>query len=239
VRLARENPQWGYLRIVGELNRLSVTVSKASVATVLRRHGLPPPPRRVGATWVEFLGAQAKGMVATDFFTIDTVLLRRYYVLFVIEVERRVVHLLGVTAKQNGPWVTQVARGFASELEEAGRRVRFLVRDRDAKFTAGFDRPFASIGAQAILTPVRSPRANAFAERWVGTVREDCLDHLLVFSRRLETILAEYLDHYHAARPHGRLQLCAPRPTTTTNLAGSIRRRDVLGGPIHGYELVA
>jgi putative transposase len=111
-RLARENPRWGYLRIVGELKKLGVTVSKTSVAMVLRRHGLPPAPRREGPTWSEFLSAQAKGIVATDFFHVDTVLLRRYYVLFVIELERRVVHVLGVTTKPNGPWVTRVARNF-------------------------------------------------------------------------------------------------------------------------------
>jgi putative transposase len=106
VQLARENPRWGYLRIVGELKKLGVTVSRSSVANVLRRHGLRPAPRRVGPTWTEFLRAQAKGIVATDFFTVDAVLLRRYYVLFVIELERRVVHLLGVTANPTGPWVT-------------------------------------------------------------------------------------------------------------------------------------
>ena len=183
VRLTRENASWGYLRIVGELKKLGVSVSKGSVANVLRRHGLPPSPRRAGPTWVEFLRAQAKGIVATDFFTVDTVLLRRYYVLFVIEIERRVVHLLGVTANPNGPWVTQVARNFTSELDDAGRRLRFLVRDRDTKFTASFDKVFASIGVAAIKTPVRSPRANAYAERWVRTVREDCLDGLPPASR--------------------------------------------------------
>jgi putative transposase len=163
---------------------------KGSVANVLLRHGLPPVPRRDGPTWVEFLRAQAKGVLATDFFTVDTVLLRRYYVLFVIEVERRAVHLLGVTANPDNPWVTQVARSFATTLDEAGRRFRFLVRDRDAKFTSSFDAVFASIGIEALKTPVRSPRANAYAERWVRTVREDCLDHLLVLSRgHLETIL--------------------------------------------------
>ncbi|MGH9044162.1 MAG: hypothetical protein ACRDVP_04895 [Acidimicrobiales bacterium] len=114
-------------------------------------------------------------MLATDFFTVDTVLLRRYYVLFVVEVERRVVHLLGVTANPDNRWVTQVARSFAIGLEDAGRRFRFLVRDRDTTFTSSFDTVFASIGIEAITTPARSPRANAFAERWVRTVREDCL----------------------------------------------------------------
>ena len=203
VRLSKENPRWGYLRIVGELKKLGITVSKGSVANLLRRHGLPPAPRRTGPTWAEFLRVQAKGVLATDFFTVDTVALRRYYVLFVIEVERRVVHLLGVTANPDSPWVTQVGRTFASDLEETGRRFRFLVRDRDTKFTSSFDAVFASVGVEAIKTPVRSPRANAFAERWVRTVREDCLDHLLIFSRRhLEAVLAEYVRHYNRTRPH-------------------------------------
>ncbi len=240
VRLARENASWGYLRIVGELKKLGVSVSKGSVANVLRRHGVPPSPRRAGPTWVEFLRAQAKGIVATDFFTVDTVVLRRYYVLFVIEIERRVVHVLGVTANPNGPWVTQVARNFTSELDDARRRLRFLIRDRDTKFTASFDEVFASIGVEAIKTPVRSPRANAYAERWVRTVREDCLDHLLVLSRRhLEAILVEYVDHYNRARPHRGLQLVPPRPPADSVGTAAVRRRDILGGLIHEYELAA
>ncbi len=151
VRLARENPRWGYLRIVGECKKLGVTVSKGSVANVLRNHGLPPAPRRAGPTWTEFLRAQAKGIVATDFFPVDSVLLRRYYVLFVIEVKTRVVHLLGVMTNPSGPWVTQVARNFCSDLEEKGKQFRFLIRDRDAKFTSAFDTVFASIGVEAML----------------------------------------------------------------------------------------
>jgi putative transposase len=241
LRLARENPRWGYLRIVGELKKLGVTVSKGSVANVLRRHRLPPAPRRIGPSWTEFLRVQAKGIVATDFFTVDTVLLRRYYVLFVIEVERRVVHILGVTTNPNGPWVTQAARNFCAHLDDAGRRVRFLIRDRDTKFTRSFDKVFASIGAEIILTPVRAPRANAFAERWVRTVREDCLDHLLVLSRRhLERVLAEYVEHYNQARPHRGLDLDPPHPVTVAaGAVGTIRCRDVLGGLIHEYELAA
>jgi putative transposase len=156
VRLARENPRWGYLRIAGELKKLGVTVSKGSVANVLRRHRLPPA-RRAGPTWAEFLRAQAKGIVVTDFFTVDTVALRRYYVLFVIEVERRFVHVLGVTTNPNGTWVTQVASNFCAGIEDARRRLRFLIRDRDTKFTTGFDGVFASIGAETILTPCPCP----------------------------------------------------------------------------------
>jgi len=150
VRLARENPRWGYLRIVGELKKLGVAVSKTSVAAVLRRHRLPPAPRRSGPTWSEFLRAQAKGILAIDFFTVDRITLRRFYVLFVIEIDRRRVHLIGVTANPNGPWVAQVARNFTSELEDTGRRFRFLVRDRDTKFTATFDAVLASIGIETI-----------------------------------------------------------------------------------------
>ena len=240
-RLARENPRWGYLRIVGELKKLGVTVSNTSVPTVLRRHGLPPAPRRAGPTWSEFLSAQAKGIVATDFFHVDTVLLRRYYVLFVIELERRVVHVLGVTTNPNGPWVTQVARNFAAGLDDTGQRFRFLIRDRDTKFTASSDAVFASIGVETIRIPVRSPRANAVAERWVRTVREECLDHLLVVSRRhLQSVLDEYLRHYNQARPHRGLQLAQPIPhPVSAPDGGAITRRDVLGGIVHEYDRVA
>ena len=242
-RLARENPRWGYLRIVGECQKLGVAVSNGSVANVLRRHGLGPAPRRDGPTWTEFLRAQAKGVLATDFFSVDTVLLRRYYVLFVIEVERRVVHLLGVTANPTGLWVTQTARNFASDLDDTGRWFRFLIRDRDTKFTASFDAVFSSIGVEAIKTPVRSPRANAYAERFVRTVRTECLDQLLIFSRsHLEAVVAEYLHHYNEARPHRSLDLAQPIPppatqTTSGAISRAISRRDVLGGIIHEYGI--
>ena len=239
-RLARENPRWGYLRIVGELKKLGVRVSKGSVAAVLRRHGLPPAPRREGPSWPEFLRAQAKVILATDFFTVESVLLRRYYVLFVVEVQRRVVHLLGVTANPDGSWAAQVARNFAADLEEHGHHFRFLLRDRDTKFTAGFDALMASAGIKAARTPVQAPRANAFAERWVGTVRRDCLDHLLTVSRRqLGSVLREYVRHYNQARPHRGLHLAVPEPTSELGHVGPVRRYDVLGGIIHDYERAA
>jgi len=153
VRLAKEKLRWGYLCIVGELKKFGVTVSEGSVATVLRRHGLLPTPRREGPTWIDFLRSQAKGVVATDFFSVDTVLLRRHDVLFVIEVERRVVHLLGITTYPDNPGITQAARNFGPALEDAGRRFRFLVCDRDTNFTTSFDTVFASIGIEAIQDP--------------------------------------------------------------------------------------
>jgi transposase InsO family protein len=240
-RLARENPRWGYLRIVGELKNLGIAVSKTSVAAVLRRHRLPPAPRRSGPTWSQFLKTQAKGILATDFFTVDTVTLRRYYVLFVIEVERRVVHLLGVTANPDGPWVAQVGRNIAADLEETERRFRFLIRDRDTKYTCSFDAVFASVGIEAIQTPIASPRANAFAERFVRTVREDCLDHLLIVSRRhLDSVLTEYVRHYNQARPHRGLGLAQPIPRPAmSGTEGNIIRYDVLAGLIHEYARAA
>jgi len=241
VRLARENPRWGYLRIVGELRKLGVTVSKTSVAAVLRSHRLPPAPRRSGPTWSEFLRAQAKGILATDFFTVDTITPRRFYVLFVIEIERRRVHLLGVTTNPDGPWIAQVVRNFVSDLEGAGRRFRFLIRDRDTKFTASFDAVLASVGIETIRTPVASPRANAFAERFVRTTREDCLDYLLVISRRhLEAVLTEYIRHYNEARPHHGLDLAQPVPRPAiSNTGGKVIRRDILSGIVHEYERTA
>ena len=218
-------------------------VSKSSVANILRRSRLSPAPRRSGPSWADFLrfpARSAKVIVESDFLSVDTVLLRGYYVLFIIEIERRVVHLLGVTAHPNGPWATQVARNFCSDLGDAGRRVQFLVRNRDTKFSKSFAEVFASMGVATILTPVRAPKANAFAERWVRTVREDCLDRILVFSRRqLERVLAEYVEHYNRGRPHRSLELTPPRDLSPSDHVGSVRRRDVLGGIIHEYERAA
>src|ERR1019366_1882376 len=164
LHLARENPRWGYLRIVGECRKLGVAVSATSVRNLLRRHRLCPAPRTSGPSWSDFLRAQAAGTLACDFFHVDTVMLRRVYVLFFIETERRKVFLAGVTAHPVGPWVTQQARNLVSILEDQGRAVRFLVRDRDGKFVGPFDEVLRSTGARIIKTPVRAPRATAFAQ---------------------------------------------------------------------------
>jgi hypothetical protein len=225
---------------VGELKKLGVPVSKTSVATVLRGSGLPPAPGRAGPTWSEFLRAQAELVLATDFFTVDSVLLRRYYVLFVVEVQSRVVHVLGVTANPDGPWVTQVARNFVADLEGHGQRFQFLVRDRDTKFTASFDAVMASVGIKVVRSPAQAPRANAFAERWVRSAREDCLDDLLVCSRRhLESVVCEYVRHYNQGRPHRGLHLAVPQPRPGPDHAGRVVRHDLLGGIIHEYKRAA
>lgn len=240
VRLGRENPRWGCIRIQGELRKLGITVGATTVRTILRRAGLPPAPRRDGPTWTEFLRAQAKGIVAMDFFTVETVWLRTLYVLFGIEVGSRRVHVLGATRNPNSAWVVQQARNLAIGGSLEG--VRFLIRDRDTKFSGPFDEVLRSEGVQVIKTPIRSPRANVFAERWVRTVREECLDHLLVVGRRhLLAILGEYVRHYNARRPHRSLELAPPDglATQAEPIPAGIERRDVLGGLIHDYYALA
>jgi putative transposase len=202
VRLARENPRWGYQRIHGELLRLGVWVSASSIRRVLRAHGFDPAPRRVPTTWRSFLRGQATGIVACDFFTVDTVFLQRLYVLFVIELRSRRVHLARVTAHPTGPWVTQQARNVVAALD-GSTAFRFLIRDRDAKFTRAFDDVWRSTGAEIIRTPVQAPNANAVAERWIGTVHRECLDQLLIVGRQhLVHVLRAYTEHYNRHRPH-------------------------------------
>jgi transposase InsO family protein len=185
-------------------------------------------------------------MLACDFFHVDTVLLRRLYVLFFIELDTRRVYATGVTAKPVGEWDTQQARNLSSILAERAVAVRFLLRDRNTKFTASFDEVFRSEGIRIIRTPVRSPRANAFAERFVGTIRRECLDRMLVFNlRQLEAVLSEFVDHYNVRRPHRSLEqpspLSKPRPPAPNLAPGPalLRRSDRLGGLIHEYDLAA
>jgi putative transposase len=244
VRLARENPRWGYQRIKGELQHLGVRVSASAIRSTLHRHGLDPAPRRARGTWRAFLRQQAVGIVACDFFTVDTVWLRRLYVLFFIELDTRRVHLAGVTANPSGAWVTQQARNLLL-LGERGRRLCFVLHDRDAKFSRTFDDVFCSEGAEVLLTPVRAPNANAYAERWIRTVRAECLDWLLIVGRgHLEQVLRVYAQHYNAHRPHRALCLEPPNPAARPTLIGNdqpaqVRRRDLLGGLLHEYRRAA
>src|SRR6266568_177756 len=221
VRLATENPHWGYQRVKGELLRLGVYVSATAIHTTLRRHQLGPAPRRTTTSWRAFLRQQAAGIVACDFFTVDTVWLRRLYVLFFIELDTRRVHLAGVTANPDGGWVTQQARNLLLALEERGRRLRFVLRDRDAKFCRAFDDVFRSEGAAVLRTPVQAPNANAHAERWIRTVRAECLDWLLILGRsHLEQVLRVYVQHYNAHRAHRALGLQPPEPAVGLALTG-------------------
>jgi transposase len=196
-RLARENPGWGYRRIQGELAGLGVRIAASTVWTILRQAGIDPVPRRSSETWREFLRAQASGIVACDFFTVDTVLFRRVYVLVFVELATRQVHLAGITTNPAGEWVTRQARNIVETFVERSEPIRFLIHDRDSKFTAAFDEVFRSEGIRAVRTPVRAPNANAFTERWIGTVRRECLDRILIVGRRhLQHVLARYALHY-------------------------------------------
>jgi putative transposase len=196
-RLAREKPRWGYQRITGELRGLGLTVSATTVRKLLKAAGLAPASERAGLSWREFLRAQAQSMLAVDFFTVETVSLRRLYVLFFIEFDSRRVHLAGCTESPSGAWVTQQARQLAWTLAERSTPARFLLHDRESKFTRDFDTVFRSEGIEIIRTPVRAPKANAVAERFVRTARSECLDWLLILDRRhLERVLRVFVDHY-------------------------------------------
>ena len=211
--------------------------------TILQRAGVDPAPKRSALTWRQFLRAQAASVLALDFFTVDTVFLQRVYVLFAIEVATRRVHVLGVTAHPVGEWVVQQARNLVMKVGTDLAEFRFLIRDRDAKFTAAFDTVFAAEGIEVLITPVRAPRANAYAERWVGTVRREVLDRMLIFGcRQLRLVLAEYADHYNVHRPHRALGQAAPLGPGRSAVvvpAGRVVRRDRLGGLLHEYWQVA
>ena len=244
LRLARENPRWGYQRIAGELKKLGLRVSPSTVRRLLAHAGLGPAPRRSGPSWREFLRAQAASIVACDFFTVDTALLRRYYVLFFIELQTRRVHLAGATTNPDGRWVAQQARNLS--LTAALDDITFLIRDRDSKFTGGFDEVFRTEGIAVIQTPFRSPQANAHAERFVRTARTECLDWLLIVGpRQLDRVLRVYVDHYNTERPHRALGRCPPvatqppTPPPPPTAVHQLERRDRLGGLLHAYHLAA
>ena len=241
VRLATENPSWGCRRIRGELLKVGHDVSATAIQAVLRRRGVPPAPRRAGLSWRAFLRAHAGALLACDFFVVETVRLRTLHVLFFLEVRTRRVLMAACTEQPSAAWVTQQARNLVWQLDGHAVRPTVLVHDRDAKFTPAFDGVFRSEGVRVVRTPFRAPRANAHAERWVGTVRRECLDWLLILGRRhLERVRREYVAHYNGARPHRAREL---RPPLARNLpvprVGGIVRRDRLDGLIHEYERLA
>jgi hypothetical protein len=244
VRLARENSHWGYVRIVGELRKLGITVSATLVRNVLARAGIPPAPERTASSWRSFLRQHGNAILACDFFTVDTVWLRRLYVLFFVSVGTRRIEYVACTRKPNTAWMTQQARNLLMDLDDRNQRPRFLIHDRDKKFSRAFDAIFRGEDIEIVRTPIQSPNANAYAERWVGSARRECLDRLLIFGRRqLEHVLRVYIRHFNQQRRHRALDLKPPDRGSETNPSPTapvhplqVRRRDLLGGLLHEYE---
>jgi len=239
LRLARENPGWGNQRIAGELIKLDFRISPNTVRRLIASAGLEPAPRHHSVSWPVFLRRQAASLLACDFFTVETVTLRRLYVLFFIELGSRRVHFAGCTTNPSGEWVVQQARNLS--FTGLFERMRFLIHDRDSKFTASFGEVFRSEGIRVIHTPVQAPQANAYAGRFVRTVRTECLDWLLIIGRRhLEYILRVYTLHYNRKRPHRGLALHPPEPLAPAlPQEGDVQRCDRLGGLVHEYYRAA
>jgi putative transposase len=224
LRLARENSSWGYRRIHGELAALGINVAASTVWEILKAHGIAPSPQREHTTWTDFLRSQAKALLACDFF----------------------IRVLGVTAHPTGDWVTQLGRNLVMDLEDAGSNARFLIRDRDSKFTAAFDTVLADAGLAVVKSGVRMPRMNSIIERWIQTCRRELLDHTLIWNQRhLLHALREFETFYNGHRPHRALRSAAPlhplpdpiTPAQVTRL--DVLRQDRLGGTLHEYRHAA
>jgi putative transposase len=249
VTLARENPAWGYRRIQGELVGLGVKLAASTVWTILKQAGIEPAPKRLETSWAEFLRAQAASILECDFLTVDTLFFKRFYVLFFIELATRRVRIAGITTNPDGRCVTQQARKLLMQLDAEEVQPRFLVRDRDSKFIREFDEVFRSEGIRVIKAPVRAPKARAHAERWVGSVRRECLDRILILGRRhLQHVIGIYALHHNEHRPHrslGQRSPCTDPPPGDEEARADvidldrIIRRDLLGGVIHEYRLAA
>jgi putative transposase len=244
VRMARENPAWGHRRIQGELSRLGHAIAASTVWEILHAAGIDPAPRRPGPTWREFLAAQANAIIACDFLVVETLLLKRLYVLMFIEHGTRRLHVAGVTARPTGAWAVQQARNLAMDLDDRLSTLRFLIHDRDPVFTAAFADVFKVEGLRIITTLPRTPRMNAICERVIGTLRRELLDRTLILGERhLDLVLREYVKHYNGHRPHQSRRQRPPDIETqpVRDVAGlrSARRKPVVAGLINEYYYAA
>jgi putative transposase len=243
LRLARENPGWGYRRIHGELAGLGVKIAASTAWEILKKAGIDPAPRRSGLAWSQFLRSQAEALLACDFFAVDLLDGTQAYVLAVIEHATTRIRILGVTLHPTGEWTTQQARNLLMDLGEQAHRVRFMIRDRGSNFTTAFDGVLADAGIRTVLCNVRTPRMNAIAERWIGGCRRELLDHTLVWNQtHLRRILRQYEIHHNQHRPHRSLHGAAPLkplPEPVDLAQYRVRRQSRAGGMINEYRLVA
>ena len=238
LRLTNENPRWGYVRIQGELLKLGYAISPTAIRNLLRRHRIPTSPHRSKLSWRQFLRAQASSIVAADYFTVDIWNLKRIYVLFFMELGRRRILSFGVAANPNQAWVSQQVRNLSWQLQDRRLPVQFLLCDHDKKFPFAIEAILAAEGVRVIRTPIQAPVANCYAERWVESVRRECLDWQIILGRGyLERVLATYIEHYNRARPHRGLQLQPPeRQVGRVSQIGQIKCRVRLGGLIREYS---
>jgi len=238
IQMAKENPGWGYFRVRGELLKLGHGVAATTIRSVLSRAGIPPSGRRAGLSWKQFLAAHAETLVAADFFIVDTIFFKRLYVLIYMHLASRRIVLASCTAQPDESWVTQQARNLSWRLELDGIKLSAAIHDRDKKFARGADRVLESDGARVILTPLMAPRANAYAERWIGSCRRECLDRMLIVSERhLREVLEVYTAHYNGERLHRSRGLRPPasRVEPVSVERGEVRRRIELGGLLSEY----
>jgi putative transposase len=243
VRMAQDNRSWGYDRIVGALANLGYTVSAQTVGNILKRHGLPPAPeRKRTTTWKEFIRTHMDVLVATDFFTTEVWTLGglvTYYILFFIHLGSRQVHVAGVTPHPNEAWMAQVSRNVTMEAWSFLSPGQYLIHDRDTKFCAVFQQIIDEAGVERVVLPPRSPNLNAYAERWVRSIKEECLARVILFGEAaLSRTLHQYVEYYHYERNHqgkGNV-LLFPAVSRDTEHAGPIRCRERLGGLLKYYE---
>ncbi|ASQ93344.1 integrase core domain-containing protein [Streptomyces sp. 11-1-2] len=247
LRLARENASWGYRRIHGELAALGIKVAASTVWEILREHGIPPAPERQNTTWADFLRSQAKALLACDLFEVRTLTGARLYAFAVIEHTTRHIRILGATAHPAAEWIVQLGRNLLMDLKNAGSKAKFLIRDRDSKFTAAFDALMTDAGLNVVTTGIRIPRMNSLMERWIQTCRTELLDQTLIWNQgHLLHALREYESFYNEHHPHRALEQaapCRPLPTPITQQVQlthlQVSRRDRLGRTLHEYQHAA